>query len=188
MMSKIKELYYYITGKPYFVIFVISHGRKVKRFIQLAASKEKGANEFLINKSLKCAWSKPESDSVIIDGLKFMCFVDLNNAIPLKITKKTDIKTGEIFNKITTIETIESDVEELEKKYKSGEPLALAEIRFPPTIMFQKIEATFVKLILSVTTDKNEWLMYVIIAALVVFGFVAYMYLNGGQPPISPLG
>lgn len=184
-MQQLYELYYYITSKPYFVVYVTSHGRKVKRFLQLAASKEKGSNEFLIDKSLKAAWSKPDSDSVIIDGLKFLCFVDLNNAIPLKITYKQDINTGEVFNKITKVTTIEPDIEQLERKYTSGEPLSMVSIAFPPTIMFQKIEATFVKLILSATTDKNEWLTYVLIAALLVFGFIVYMWFQSrGVTPV----
>lgn len=176
MITKVMEVYYYITSKPYFVVYVTSHMRKVKRFIQLAASKEKGANEFLISKSLKSAWSKPDSDSVVIDGLKFICFVDLNNAIPLKITSEKSIRTGEFFNKEIIKTTIIEDEEKQIKNYKDGEPLTLAEIRFPPTIMFQKIEATFVKLILSQPTDKNEWMTYVLIAGLLVLGFIAFMW------------
>lgn len=185
MMSRINEFIYYVTSQPYFVVYVVSHGRKVKRFLQLAASKEKGANEFLINKSLKCAWSKPDSDSVIIDGLKFLCFVDLNNAIPLKITSETSTDTGDIFNKITTVTTIELDKEKVNGT--TGEPLSLAEIRFPPTIMFQKIEASFVKLILSSPTDKNEWLMWVLIVALVVFGIIGYVWFSSQGGGVHPL-
>jgi len=187
MMQKIYELYWYITSKPYFVVYVTSHRRKVKRFLQLAASKVKGTDEFLIDKSLKCAWSKPESDSVIIDGLKFLCFMDLNNAYPLKITRKEDIQTGEIFNKITSVETIELDKEKLNNN-TNGKPLQMIEISFPPTVMFQKIEASFVKLILSGEKDKNEWMMWVLIVGLVVFGVIVFMWLKSQGVAISPLG
>ena len=80
-MVNINEIIYTITNKPYFVVNILSNDRLVKRFVQPSASKEKGEDFFLIDRQLKAAWRKPEKP--IIDGLKFVVFVNMRNAIPL---------------------------------------------------------------------------------------------------------
>ena len=177
--NKLLEILYYIQSKPYYVVYVTSHGRKVKRFIQLAASKEKGTDTFLISKELKSAWWKPEVP--IIDGLKFLTFVDLNNAIPLKYKHETEIETGEFLVTEKSKLVISEDVDKQKSEgVKDGKPLQLAEISFPPTLLFQKVEAEFIKQILSIPPNKNEWMTYVFIVGIIVLGFLAFVFMNRG--------
>ena len=172
------EFYYYLSDKPYFSVIVLSNGRKVKRFIQLAAGIEKGEDFFLISKSLKASWWKPETP--IIDGKKFLTFVDLNNAIPLKIESKVVYTDSEYFIREKTILTISEDVEKQKKNKKDGKPLNLTEITFPPSLLFQKVEAHFVKEIQAVPPSKWEELKWVFIAGFVVLGFLGWQVISSG--------
>ena len=180
MMDKITELLCYIQNKPYFVVYVLSNGRRVKRFIQIAADKEKATDLFLINKTLKSAWWKPDADGIVIDGLKFICFVDLNNAIPLIIQEETDIKSDEIITTITKKTIVKEDIAKQKSNPKSGKVKKFVEITFPPTVLFQKVEAHFIKEILSIPPNKNEWMTYVFIAAILVLGVLGWVYMNKG--------
>lgn len=171
------EVYYYITNKPYFFVCVLSNGRVIKKFVQLAAGTGKGEDIALINKSLKAAWWKP--DHVIIDKLKFLVYADINNAIPLLITKETIIETHEYLNKQITVGKIQVDKLKLNKE-TTGETLKIAEISFPPTLLYQKIEAHFVKEIQAVPPSKWEELKWVFIAGFIVLGFIAWNVINSG--------
>ena len=184
MMNKINEFIYFITGKPYFVVYVTKNNRKVKRFIQLAADKEKGSDIFLVSKELKSAWWKPEYP--IIDGLKFITFVDLNNAIPLIISKEVSYDTTPWFIKETTSTKIEEDKEKQKQELKDGKSLNLVEIHFPPTLLHQMVEAHFVKEILSIPPNKNEWMQPVFIVGILALLIFGYIFLNkgGGLMPI----
>jgi hypothetical protein len=171
---ELKEVVWYITNKPYFKIFVLNNGRRVKTFSQLSASTVKGEDVFLIAKGLKAAWFKP--DEPIIDGLKFITFVDINNAIPLKIVSETVYESGEYFIKEIKRQTITKAGE----PSKDGKPLRTVEISFPPTLLYQKVEASFVKQIMSEPPNKFEELKWVFIAGILVFGFIAWQLLSSG--------
>jgi len=175
----ILESYYYLSDKPYFSIIVLSNGRKVKRFIQLAASTAKGEDFFLISKSLKSAWWKPETP--IIDGKKFLTFVDLNNAIPLKIESRLVYEDTEYLVKEKNILIISEDSEKQKKNRKDGKPLNMVEITFPPTLLFQKAEAHFVKEIQAVPPSKWEELKWVFIAGFIVLGFLGWQIISSGS-------
>ena len=177
-MDALNELYYYVTGKPYFVVFVISNSRRVKKFIQLASGKLKGEDFFLINRSLKCAWWKPETP--IIDGLKFITFVDLNNAIPLRIETETVYEDNEWIVKENKKVIVSEDIEKQKLNKKSGKSLSLIEISFPPTLLFQKVEAHLVKEILSIPESQWEQLKWVFIAGIIVAGFIGWQLINSG--------
>ena len=170
-----KEMLYYIMNKPYFVVMVISKGRKVKKFVQLASSKEKGEDFFLISKALKCAWFKP--DTPIIDGLKFITYVDLNNAIPLKIETIYEYEDNNLVIKETKKSKISVD-EKKKSKENTGQPIKFVEISFPPTLLFQKVEAHFVKEILSVPPSKWEEIKWIFIALIVVAGIIIWNLIN----------
>jgi len=172
----ITEIYYYLTNKPYFMVYVISNSRRVKKFIQLASSKQKGEDFFLINQSLKCSWWKPETP--ILDGLKFVTFVDLNNAIPLRIEKEIVYTDNEWLIKEQKKITILEDIEKQKVNKKSGKSLNLIEISFPPTLLFQKVEAHFVKETLSTPPSKWEELKWVFIVAFIVLGFLGWQFIN----------
>ena len=174
--NAITEIYYYLTNKPYFMVYVISNSRRVKKFIQLASSKQKGEDFFLINQSLKCSWWKPETP--ILDGLKFVTFVDLNNAIPLRIEKEIVYTDDEWLIKEQKKITISEDIEKQKVNKKSGKSLNLIEISFPPTLLFQKVEAHFVKETLSTPPSKWEELKWVFIVAFIVLGFLGWQFIN----------
>ena len=163
---------YYVMNKPYFEVYVISNGRKVKRFVQLASSKVKGEDFFLISKELKCAWWKP--DTPIIDGLKFKTFVDLNNAVPLKIEEEYSYTDSTFVIKEEKTIKVSEDMEKQKKNLKSGKPVTFTEISFPPTLLFQKVEAHFVKQIMSTPPSKWEELKWVFIVGLLVLGFIIW--------------
>ena len=183
-MDKINEFIYFITAKPYFVTYVLKNGRKIQRFIQGAASKEKGTDVFLISKSLECAWFKP--DKPVIDGLKFLCFVDINNAIPLSFETETEIETTDNTIKEKRVLIIKENLEKQKSNKKekgienTGRPEQLSEIPFPPNVLFQKVDGFFIKQILTAPENKNQWLMWVLIVAILVFGFIFFTATSGG--------
>ena len=171
------EMYYFITNKPYFMVYVLSNGRRIKKFVQLAAGTKKGEDSFLICKSLKASWFKPEAP--IIDGLKFLTLVDIANAIPLRFERETIIETGEYINKETTKAKITVNKTKI-KKENDGKPLRTVEIQFPPSLLYQKVEAHFVKEIQSVPPSKWDELKWVFIAGILVVGFIAWQIISSG--------
>lgn len=168
----IKEMMYYIMNKPYFKITVLSNNRKVKTFCQLASGKGKGEDFFIISKELKCAWFKPQTP--IIDGLKFITYVNLDNAIPLKIKTETKYTDNALTIKQEKILKISEDEDKQKIQYKDGKPVEFVEISFPPTILFQKVEALFVKEILAQPPSKWEEMKWVFIALILVGGFILW--------------
>lgn len=175
---QLMEAYYYITNKPYFVVTVLHHARRVKRFIQLASSEKAGTDFFLIDKGLKAAWEKPKKP--VIDGLKFIVFADLNNAIPLVITKEINYDTNGIFIKETESEYIYEDEEKQKIETKSGKANGIIEIRYPPTVLFHEIDAVFLKQIMASPPDKWEQLKWVFIAGIIVAGLIIWQLTSSG--------
>jgi hypothetical protein len=179
--TQILELYYLIMNKPYFKVFILSNGRKVKSFIQLAIANEfpEGLADFLICKSIKSAWWKPNNP--IIDGVKFVVYVKTNNAIPLKfVTQKTYEENGEYLINEYITETISEDTD---KPHKDGAPETLAEIAYPPTVLFQELEAVFVTETLTPPPSKVEemgkYLPWILIAGAIII----FMVINKGKLP-----
>lgn len=175
---ELNEIYYYLTSKPYFDVTVLSNNRKVKRFVMLASGQATGEDFFLICKSLKSAWFKPQTP--IISGLKFITYVDLNNAIPLIIDNKITYDTNTFYVKETKKIVISEDKEKQKLNKKDGKPLELAAITFPPSILFQKVEAHFVKQILSEPPSKWEELKWVFIAGIIAVAFIGWNIINSG--------
>lgn len=169
----VKELLYTIQNKPYFKVYIKSHGRVIKTFTQLAGSDKKDSAHsfFLICEPLKSAWWKPVNP--IIDGLKFITYADLDNAIPLKFETETEYETTDYIIKTVEKITIKEDVEKQKKRTKSGLPDKLVEIDFPPEVLYEKVSAHFITKILQPPPDKldllkNKWL---IIGALAIIAF-----------------
>lgn len=180
-MIDINEMIYLITNKPYFVVTVLSsNNRRIKKFTQPAASTEKGEEFFLINKSLKAAWWKP--DSPVIDGLKFVTFVKISNAIPLKIEKETKYISTEYLVKEVLVETISEDIEKQKEDTKDGLPERFVNIEYPPTVLYQIIDAYQIELINSrpqTMFDRlGKWYIYIIIGAIILFWWMSN---NGGK-------
>ena len=169
----IKELLYTIQNKPYFKVYVKSHGRVVKQFTQLAGSNDKSATAFfLICDSIKCAWWKPYEP--LIDGLKFITYVDLDNAIPLKFETETVYVSTDYLTKTIERKTLKEDEEKQKSKPKSGMPEKTVEIDVPPEVLYEKVEAHFITKILTPPPDKldlfkNKWLIIGAIAVLAFF-------------------
>lgn len=184
MLTKIYELMYYIQSKPYYVVYVTKNGRRIKRFIQLAASNKNGEDVFLVCNPLKSAWFKPDAKAIIIDGLKFLCFMDVDNAIPLRFEESTEIITGDIINKEVKKITIKEDMDKQKQNLKSGKSQNIVEITFPPTVLHQMIEAHFIKKILSVDRQTNDYVFWIIIVCLIAFGIIGYIWLKGQGTPV----
>lgn len=173
------EILYYITNKPYFFVNVISNFRVVKKFVQLASSEKDGEDFFLINKSLKCAWSKP--DNPVIDKLKFITYVNLNNAIPLIFESETKIEAdSDYYSKEIKESIISEDIEKQKKRKKTGKSEELIEIPFPPTVLFQKNEGHFIRMIMSAPPDKWDNLKWVFIIGIIVLGVIVWNITTNG--------
>ena len=179
-MELLKQLICIFTNRPYFEVRVLSNGRKVKKFIQDATGKQNGEDFFLMCESLKMAWSKPETP--IIDGLKFLVFVELVNAYPLIIKEEVVNESNNYIIKETKIKKISIDNEKLLKTTATGKPVELVEIALPPTILYEKVQANFIKKILSPEEDQNKWLIWIIIAAIAILVIYLYFNMTGASP------
>ena len=176
------EIIYVIQNKPYFMVYVLSHGRIVKKFVQMAGGNNTAEAFFLICRELKCAWWKPFTP--IIDGLKFITYVDLANAIPLKFEKETKYVSTDFITKEIEVITIKEDIEEQEKnqkhKGKENDGLSdkLVEIHHPPDLLFETVEAHFVTKILTPPLDKLDFLnkkwLIIIVIGLILFWYVSH--------------
>lgn len=177
----INEILYTIMNKPYFKVFVLSRGKIVKTFTQLAgaANGEDVEASFLLCRALKCAWWKPVNP--VIQGLKFICYADIENAIPLKFEMETEINTTGYWVKKVEKITISEDIVTQRKNWKNGKPDTLVDIPLPPDLLFEQLEAVFVRKVLTPPPDKfdflkNKWIIIGII------GLFAFWYLsNGGK-------
>lgn len=174
----INEIIFTLRNIPYFKVYVKSHGRVVKQFTQRAGANDDSAQAFfLVCESIKCAWWKPYTP--VIDGLKFITYVDLENAIPLKFETETVYLSTDYTTKTIERITIKEDEIKQKKKVKSGMPDKLVEIDFPPEVLYEKVQAHFIKKILTPPPDKldllkNKWL---ILGAL---GLIAFFWIQNG--------
>lgn len=181
-----KEILYTLLNKPYFIVHVISHGKKIKTFYQEAASNAKGADFFLIDKGLKCAWWKPFTP--IIDGNKFVTYCDLKNAIPLKIEEETKYEDTDYIIKEYKTLTISEDEERQKEDFKSGMPQKFVKIEHPPALLYQEVEAFFIKEVLTIPPDKWSSLRDVFIVAIIIGGIVIFYLMNGGLSNLHLMG
>lgn len=175
----IKETLYMLQNKPYFKVYVKSHGRIVKQFVQLAGDKGKddASSFFLICESIKSAWFKPSTP--LIDGLRFITYVDMDNAIPLTFGVETVYLSTDYTVKTIVRTTIKEDEEKQSKKKKSGMPDKLVEIDVPPEALYQIIDARFITKILTPPADKldlfkNKWLI------IGILGLIAFFWIQSG--------
>jgi hypothetical protein len=175
----LNEILYTIQNKPYFKIHVLSHGRIVRNFTQVAGGNDSAEAFFLICKPIKCAWWKPFTP--VIDGLKFITYVDLTNAIPLKFEKETIYESTDFVTRTIEVTTIKEDIEkQKERGIKDGLPNKLVEIPHPPDLLYEIVDAHFVTKILTPPPDKFDilnWKWILIIGA----GLVLWYWLNGGK-------
>jgi len=171
MVDFINKIIWQILSKPYFDVMIISNGRKIKRFIQLAASKDTGADSFLICKSLKMTWWKPYTP--IVDGISFLTFVDLNNAIPLLIEEDIITEDKGLYIKEKKEITIKEDVEKQKKNTKNGNTLKTVEVSIIPRLLHEIVEAHLVGQIMSSPKDeKYESIKTIFIVGIIVVGIV----------------
>lgn len=166
------EIMFTIKNKPYFEVNVISKHRTIKKFIQLAASTDNGEDFFLVCIELKAAWWKPFTP--IISGLKFVCFVDLNNAIPLDITTETKYISTDYLVKEIKVQTVKEDEKKQKNNYKTGLPEKLVVIDYPPTLLYEQLEAHYVQQVLAKPPDKydglKKWLPIILIIGAAFIG------------------
>ena len=177
-MSTLNEIYYWVFNIPYYKVMVVKDMEKIKELTQKVTSSEKGLDIAIIDKSSKMAWwILPEL--CFRDGKKFLMTVDIDNAVPLvediKVVTEGDLFIKEIsITRLTKAPIRVGDIE------KSGKAKRFVEIYFPPTLLFQKLNAHFVKETLSNPPSKWEELKYAIIAGVVGLVIIAWMVLSSG--------
>lgn len=177
-MSSLNELYYWILNIPYYKVMVVKDMEKVKWIVQKVATTEKGMDIAIIDRSLKMAWwTLPEL--CFRDGKKFLMTVDIDNAIPLVEDIKV-ITEGDMFIKEISITRLTKAPIKVGDIEKSGKAKRFVEIYFPPTLLFQKINAHFVKETMSNPPSKWEELKYAIIACVIGVVIIFYMLFSSG--------
>lgn len=172
------EMYYWIFNIPYYKVLIVKDMEKIKYIIQKVATTEKGKDIAIIDKPLKMAWwTLPEL--CFRDGKKFLMTCDIDNAIPLVEDIKV-ITEGNLFIKEISISRLTKAAIKVGDIEKSGKAKRFVEIYFPPTLLFQKINAHFVKETLSNPPSKWEELKYAIIAGFAALVIIAYLFLSSG--------
>lgn len=177
-MSTLTEAYYWIFNIPYYKVLVVKDMEKIKYIIQKVSTTEKGKDIAIIDRPLKMAWwTLPEL--CFRDGKKFLMTVDIDNAIPLVEDIKV-ITEGNLFIKEISISRLTRAPVRPGEQPTSGKPKRFVEIYFPPTLLFQKIEAHFVKETLKNQPSKWEELKWAIIAGFAALVIIAYLFLQSG--------
>jgi hypothetical protein len=177
-MSALKELYYWVFNTPYYKVLVVKDMEKIKYIVQKVATTEKGEDIAIIDRPLKMAWwTLPEL--CFRDGKKFLMTVDIENAIPLVEDIKV-ITEGNMFIKEISIARLTKAPIRVGDIEKSGKAKKFVEIYFPPTLLFQKINAHFVKETLSNPPSKWEELKVAIIAGVIGVVIIFYMLFQSG--------
>lgn len=171
------EAYYWIMNTPYYKMTVVKDMERIKTIIQKVTDTEKGKDIAIIDRGLKMAWWKmPEL--CFRDGKKFLGYLDIENAVPLIEDIKVET-SGNLFIKEISITRLTQSKTEAGLG-KSGKPKKFIEIFFPPTLLFQKCEAHFVKEVLKNPESKWAELKWVFIAACFAAVAIAYLLLQSG--------
>lgn len=177
-MSALTEFYYWIFNIPYYKVLIVKDMEKIKYITQKVASTEKGLDIAIIDRPLKMAWwMLPEL--CFRDGKKFLMTCDIDNAVPLVEDIKV-ITEGEMFIKEISISRLTKAPIKVGDIEKSGKAKKFVEIYFPPTLLFQKINAHFVKETLSNPPSKWEELKVALIAGVIGIVIIFYMLFQSG--------
>lgn len=177
-MSALTEFYYWIFNIPYYKVLIVKDMEKIKYITQKVSSSEKGLDIAIIDRPLKMAWwMLPEL--CFRDGKKFLMTVDIDNAVPLVEDIKV-ITEGTMFIKEISIARLTKAPIKVGDIEKSGKAKKFVEIYFPPTLLFQKINAHFVKETLSNPASKWEELKVAIIAGVIGIVIIFYMLFQSG--------
>lgn len=178
MADFLKEAYYWIFNIPYYKVLVVKDMEKIKYIIQKVATTEKGKDIAIIDRPLKMAWwTLPEL--CFRDGKKFLMTVDIENAIPLVEDIKV-ITEGTLFIKEISISRLTKAPIKVGDVEKSGKAKKFVEIYFPPTMLFQKLNAHFVKEVTAQQPSIWEEKKWIFIAAIVGVVVVIYLFLSSG--------
>lgn len=175
LFDKLQALWWDFWLIPYFKVFIMKKNNVVKVFNQRVVNSQKGSNFTVIDKENKIAWWITED--YIIHKARIIIHVDIDNAIPLKIEERKEI-SGNIILKEKTTKKLTIDKIKQKIDNKNGLPKILSEIHFPPTVLFQMIEAHFVEETLSEPPSKWAELKWVFIAAIIVGGFILWQFMN----------
>jgi hypothetical protein len=177
-MSAFTEFYYWVFNIPYYKVLIVKDMEKIKYITQKVSSSEKGLDIAIIDRPLKMAWwMLPEL--CFRDGKKFLMTVDIDNAVPLVEDIKV-ITEGDMFIKEISISRLTKAPIKVGDIEKSGKAKKFVEIYFPPTLLFQKINAHFVKETLSNPPSKWEELKVALIAGVIGIVIIFYMLFQSG--------
>ena len=174
----LNEIYYWIFNIPYYKVMVVRDMEKIKYIVQKVATSEKGMDIAIIDRQLKMAWWIME-ELAFRDGKKFILTVDIENAIPLIEDIKV-ITSGNTFVKEVSITRLSKAPIKIGEYEKSGKPKRFTELYFPPAVLFEKINAHFVKEVIKMQPSKWEELKTAIIAGVIGLIIIVYMVLQSG--------
>jgi hypothetical protein len=116
---------------------------------------------------------------LFIDGKKFVCVLDVEEAIPLYEDVTTSTIEDGIFIKKTTVTKLKEDKNEQKKvggkvKQKTGMPIKLKEIGIIPSMLFEMLQGNAVIQVNSKPPSKYEALAPVFIVLVIVLGVVLW--------------
>ena len=174
----LNEIYYWIFNIPYYKVMVVRDMEKIKYITQKVATSESGKDIAIIDRQLKMAWWIME-ELAFRDGKKFIMTVDIENAIPL-IEDIRVITEGNTFIKEVSITRLSKAPIKAGEFEKSGKPKRFTELYFPPPVLFEKLNAHFVKEVIKMQPSKWEELKVAIIAGVIGMVIIVYLLLQSG--------
>jgi len=178
----LKEMWYYIFNTPYYKVSVLEDMEVIKTIIQPVISKERGYDIAIVDKKLKKAWWKIPA-ICFRDGKKFLMLADIKNAVPLVEEVKVNTSDG-LFVKEVTLTTLTEEIDSRENHTGTGKKFV--KIAYPPTMLFQELEAHFVRESIKNPPSKWEEQKWIWITLIIGVVIVVVMYLTSGKP--MPLG
>jgi hypothetical protein len=174
----INEAWYWITNTPYYKVMVVRDMERIKYIVQKVATNEKGKDIAIIDRGLKKAWWIFD-EYCFRDGKKFLMTVDIENAVPLVEEIKV-ITEGNMFIKEVSISRLTKAPIKMGEIEKSGMPKKFVEIYFPPTLLYEKLDAHFLTQILKGQPNVWEEKKMAIIAGVIGFVIIVYLILSSG--------
>jgi hypothetical protein len=176
--NAIYEMWYWLFNVSYYKVTIVKDMEKIKTLIQKVASTEKGKDIAIIDKSLKRAWwIMPEV--CFRDGKKFLMMCDIDNAVPLVEDIKI-ITTGNRFLKEITITRLRRAGVKAGEEKTTGKPIRFVGAEFPPTLLFEKTAAFFVKETIKPAPNAWEEKKWIFISAFIALVVLGYLVLQSG--------
>ena len=204
-MDKLYALYWDFWHIPYYKVFVYAGSEVIRVFNQKILSDKNGENVALMDWANGKAWWANEN--YVIQKCRIIYHGNIRSAVPMKITTETNNieLAGGLINKTTIKKSIKVDIEKLrteneklkEKILKGltmeersiiepslpqidGFPMKIMK-DYPTDVFFDVMKGNYVHLTMAIPKSPFEELKTVLIAGLIVVGFIFFMYFNNGK-------